>query len=138
MCLAESIQYAKRRKAFGKPLLDQPVVRHKLGKMIKMVESTHAWIESLAYRGVLAEKEGRDPFEMMMTMGAEAGFVKIHATETFEFCAREAALLHGGNSYVTGNRIEHLYRQVISLLIPGGSPDPVMDSGVRMSLQSKF
>ena len=41
----------------------------------------------------------------------------------FEHCAREAAHLHGGNSYVKGNKIESLYRHVLSLAIPGGSED---------------
>ena len=121
VCLTESIQYIRRRKAFGKLLQDQPVVRHKVAIMAKSVESTHAWIESLAGRVAEMERRGEDWFEAMLRLGAEAALVKVQASETFELCAREAALIFGGNAYITGNRIEHLYRQTLSLAIPGGS-----------------
>jgi alkylation response protein AidB-like acyl-CoA dehydrogenase len=31
--LAESIDYTRRREAFGKKLIDQPVVKHKIAHM---------------------------------------------------------------------------------------------------------
>jgi alkylation response protein AidB-like acyl-CoA dehydrogenase len=34
-CLRESIEYARRRKAFGKKLEDQPVVRQKIANMAR-------------------------------------------------------------------------------------------------------
>jgi len=123
VCLAESIAYCRRRKAFGKFLQEQPVVRQKLANMAKDVESVHAYLESLAFRGVVAERSGDDWFESILRTGAEAGLAKVLATRNFEFCAREAAMIFGGNAYITGNRIEHLYRQVLSLAIPGGADD---------------
>jgi alkylation response protein AidB-like acyl-CoA dehydrogenase len=54
-------------------------------------------------------------------LGPEAMLCKVQATQTFEHCARDAAHLWGGDSYVKGNRIESLYRHVLSLSIPGGS-----------------
>jgi alkylation response protein AidB-like acyl-CoA dehydrogenase len=59
----------------------------------------------------------------------------VQATDTFEFCAREAAMIHGGNSYVKGNKIESLYRHVLSLSIPGGSSDVIIDSSARLALK---
>jgi alkylation response protein AidB-like acyl-CoA dehydrogenase len=50
VCLAESIEYAKRRVAFNKKLEDQPVVRQKIANMAMRVDATHAYVESLAYR----------------------------------------------------------------------------------------
>lgn len=35
ICLAESIEYARRRRAFGKRLVDQPVVRYKIADMVR-------------------------------------------------------------------------------------------------------
>lgn len=138
VCLTESISHARRRKAFGKPLQDQPVIRQKLANMAKQIEVTQAYIENLAYRGAAAEKKGEDWFESILTTGAEAGLAKVQATRTFEFCAREAAMIFGGSAYVTGNRVEHLYRQVLSLAIPGGADDVLIDSSARLALQGKL
>mmetsp|Transcript_12888 Transcript_12888/g.41151 ORF Transcript_12888/g.41151 Transcript_12888/m.41151 type:complete len:422 (-) Transcript_12888:148-1413(-) len=135
VCLTESIEYAKRRKAFGKKLEDQPVVRQKIAEMAKRVETTHAFIESLAFRIVAQERRGDDWFDSILRIGAEAGLAKVAATDTFEFCAREAAMIHGGNSYVKGNRIESLYRHVLSLAIPGGSSDVIIDASARLALK---
>jgi alkylation response protein AidB-like acyl-CoA dehydrogenase len=138
VCLTESIIHCRRRKAFGKLLQDQPVIRQKLANMAKDVESVHAYLENLAYRGVIAEKRGEDWFDSILRTGAEAGLAKVLASNCFEYCAREAAMIFGGSAYVTGNRVEHLYRQVLSLAIPGGSSDVLIDSSARLALQGKL
>lgn len=138
VCLRESIEHSRRRRAFGKLLQDQPVVRQKLANMAWKIESTQAYIESLAFRGVAAEKNGEDWFDSILRTGAEASLCKVTATRTFEFCAREAAMIFGGSAYVQGNRVEHLYRQVLSLAIPGGSDDVLIDSAARLALQGKL
>lgn len=37
------------RKAFGKRLIDQPVIRQKLAKMVADVDSLYAYLELIAY-----------------------------------------------------------------------------------------
>jgi len=138
VCLAESIEYVRRREAFKKKLVDQPVVRYKIAHMAREVESTHAFLESLTYRIVAVERAGEDWLTPLLRLGAEAALAKVQATRCFEHCAREAAHLHGGNSYVKGNRIESLYRHVLSLAIPGGSEDVMIDAAARLSLQGKL
>jgi hypothetical protein len=59
----------------------------------------------------------------MLILGGETALLKVQATRTFELCAREAAQIFGGNSYVRGGRgekIERLYREVRAYAIPGG------------------
>ena len=68
----------------------------------------------------------------------QAALAKVQATKTFAYCAKEAAMLHGGNSYVKGNRIESLYRHVLSLAIPGGSEDVMLDAAARLSLKGRL
>jgi alkylation response protein AidB-like acyl-CoA dehydrogenase len=138
VCLTESVSYCKRRVAFGKKLEDQPVVRYKLATMMREVEVTQAYIESIVYRVNITDQEGGDWFGALMRSGAEAALCKVQATRTFEHCAREAAHLHGGNSYVKGNRIENLYRHVLSLAIPGGSEDVMVDSAARLALKGRL
>ncbi|KAI8645493.1 hypothetical protein BD408DRAFT_411518 [Parasitella parasitica] len=39
-------------KLLEKKLIDHPVIRNKIANMIRQVEATHAWIESLAYQTI--------------------------------------------------------------------------------------
>ena len=133
-----SIEHAKWRKAFGKPLADQPVVRHRIAEMVREVESTHALLESMCYRLDAIEKSDEDWFSALLRAGAEAAITKVQATKTFEHCARTAAHLHGGSAYVKGNRVESLYRHVLSLSIPGGSEDVMIDYAARLMLKGRL
>ncbi len=57
-----------------------------------------------------------------LLLGGDTALLKVQATKTFELCAREAAQIFGGNSYVRGGRgekIERLYREVRAYAIPG-------------------
>jgi len=143
-CLQESVEYTRRREAFGKKLIDQPVVRHKLAHMAREVSVTHSFIEALAYRLVALERTGEikpgtdDAFQAILRLGSDAMLAKVQATKVFEHCAREAAHLHGGNSYVKGNRVESLYRHVLSLAIPGGSEDVIIDAAARLTLKGSL
>lgn len=49
---------------------------------------------------------------------------KAQSTQTFEYCAREAAQIFGGLAYTRGGqgeKVERLYREVRAFAIPGGS-----------------
>jgi alkylation response protein AidB-like acyl-CoA dehydrogenase len=138
VCLQESVEYARWRRAFGKKLEDQPVVRHKIAEMARKVISTHALIESLAGRLVAVERRGDDWYDALLRMGAEAALCKVQATKCFDFCATCAAHLQGGNAYVKGNKIESLYRHVLSLAIPGGSEDVLIDAAARLALKGRL
>lgn len=137
-CLRESIEYSKRRRAFGKKLEEQPIIRQKIAQMARQVVVTHAYLESLVARLVEMEAKDEDWFNGILRMGAEAALAKVQATNVFEFCAREAAHIHGGNSYVKGNRVESLYRHVLSLSIPGGATSVLEDAAARLALQGKL
>lgn len=134
VCLAKSIERTKRRKAFGKKLIKNPIVRAKLTNMVRLISGVQAWIDSVVYRVVQSERNGDDLFEAIQRIGPEAMLLKVQGAKVFEQCARDAAHLHGGDSYVKGNRIENLYRHVLSLAIPGGSEDVMIDAAGKMSL----
>jgi len=56
----------------------------------------------------------------------------------FEYCAREAAQIFGGNSYIRGGqgeKVERLYREVRAMAIPGGSEEIMIDLAVRQILK---
>jgi alkylation response protein AidB-like acyl-CoA dehydrogenase len=103
--------------------------------MCREIEVTHSFMEALVYRLVAVERRGENWFDGILRIGAEAALAKVQATRCFEMCARQAAHLHGGNAYVKGNRIESLYRHVLSLSIPGGSEDVMIDAAARLALK---
>jgi alkylation response protein AidB-like acyl-CoA dehydrogenase len=116
---------------FGKKLIDQPVIRNKLGHMIRQVEATHSWLESTLYQ-VKTLPAAVQP----LRLGGPIALLKAQSTQTFEYCAREAAQIFGGLSYTRGGqgeKIERLYREVRAYAIPGGSEEIMIDLGVRQA-----
>ncbi|KAG2186257.1 hypothetical protein INT43_002695 [Umbelopsis isabellina] len=128
VCVEESLIYANKRRTFGKRLIDHPVIRNKLGHMIRQVEATQAWLEALAYQA-----QQMEPEEQALRLGGPIALLKAQSTQTFEFCAREASQIFGGLSYTRGGqgeKIERLAREVRGkptiteyYTIPGGSEE---------------
>lgn len=120
VCFDEAVAWAKERETFGKRLAEHQVIRHKLVEMDRRINACQAWIELLAWR----LNQGDDPV-------AEISEAKVDATMTFEFCAREAAQILGGASYLRGDTVERLYREVRVQAIGGGSEEIMRDLASR-------
>ena len=78
--------------------------------------------------------------EANQTLGGTTALIKVQATKTFEYCAREAAQIMGGNSYIRGGqgeKVERLYREVRAYAIPGGSEEILLDLGVRQGMRAQ-
>lgn len=60
ICMEEAIKWARERKTFGKPLIENQVVRHKIIEMVRRVESTHAVLENIAYMTKMGATEKVD------------------------------------------------------------------------------
>ncbi len=120
VCYDEALAWARERETFGKRLADHQVIRHKLVEMDRRINACQAWIELLAWR----LNAGDDPV-------AEIAEAKVDATMTFEFCAREAAQILGGASYLRGGTVERLYREVRVQAIGGGSEEIMRDLASR-------
>jgi alkylation response protein AidB-like acyl-CoA dehydrogenase len=46
----ECLKWVSQRKAFGKPLSSQAVIRSKLAQMIARSEALQAWLENVTYQ----------------------------------------------------------------------------------------
>src|SRR5437660_1737175 len=46
----ECMKWANQRLVYGKKLMDQPVIRQKLAKMIAHCEADQAWLENITYQ----------------------------------------------------------------------------------------
>jgi acyl-CoA dehydrogenase len=120
VCLEDAITWARERKTFGKRLADHQVIRHKLADMFKRISATQAWLETLAWR----IEQGEQPI-------AEIALLKVQATETMEYCAREAMQVMGAAGYMRGGRVERIYREVRVNAIGGGSEEIMRDLAAR-------
>ncbi|CAK9008553.1 Acyl-CoA dehydrogenase AFT10-1 (AF-toxin biosynthesis protein 10-1) [Durusdinium trenchii] len=125
-CLEDAIRFARVRKTFGKPLVQQQVIRHKMAEMARLILSTHGFLASVT------ETMAGDDYGQL---AGKVALAKVQATKTLEFCAREASQILGGRSYLRGNhiggRIERSYREVRVYAIGGGSEEIMLDLAAR-------
>ena len=49
MCLEDAMTWTQKREAFGKTLIEQPVVRHKFGHMARQIDALQSWTEQIIY-----------------------------------------------------------------------------------------
>jgi hypothetical protein len=77
ICLEDAFAWAMKREVFGGKLIEQPVVRHKLGICGKKVEALQAWTEQIVYElDHLDEKEGN------RRLGGTTALLKVEAGES--------------------------------------------------------
>jgi acyl-CoA dehydrogenase len=120
VALEEAAAYAGERHTFGKRLADHQVIRHKLVEMSRAVNATQAYLEMTAWRIA----QGESPV-------ADLAMLKVQATQTMEFCAREAMQIFGGAGYIRGHKVERIYREVRVNAIGGGSEEIMRDLAAR-------
>ncbi len=120
VCLEEAVAWARERKTFGKRLADHQVIRHKISQMKQKLNATQAYIR-VCYESI--ENGNANPGDIAM--------LKVQASETLEFCAREAMQILGGIGYMRGNRVERIYREVRVNAIGGGSEEIMRDLASR-------
>lgn len=94
VCIEESLKYSLKRKTFGQRLVEHAVIRNKFGHMIRQVEATHAWLESVLY-----QLHTLPPHVTPNLLAGPIALLKAQSTQTFEYCAREAAQIFGGLAY---------------------------------------
>ena len=128
ICIDESVVWARDRMTFGKPLIENQVIRHKLSEMSRMVNATKAYMELLTWKVMNGEKPV-----------ADLSLLKVQASKTMEYCAREAMQILGGAGYLRANsgpgKVERIYREVRVNAIGGGSEEIMLDLAAR---QLKF
>ncbi|KAF2767948.1 acyl-CoA dehydrogenase [Teratosphaeria nubilosa] len=129
VALSAAFAYVLKREAFGKTLIEQPVVRHRLAKAGALLESTWAWMEQFVYMMCHMQKEVAD-----VELGGLTAAAKAHAGIVLKECADTAVLLFGGNGFTRsgqGQIAEQMWREVNGNRIPGGSEDVLLDLMVR-------
>ena len=124
ICIDEAVAWAKDRKTFGKSLIENQVIKHKLAEMSRMVNATKAYMELLTWKVM----NGEQPI-------ADLALLKVQASKTMEYCAREAMQILGGAGYLKANsgpgKVERIYREVRVNAIGVGSEEIMLDLASR-------
>ena len=97
-CLEMSVEYAKTRHQFGRPIGSFQAIKHKCADMLVQVESA----KSAAYYGAWAAAEDNEELPIVAPMA------KSYCSEAFFLCASENIQIHGGIGF-TWEHDAHLY-----------------------------
>ena len=94
-----SVQYAKQREQFGRPLAENQGMRWMIADMATDVEAA----EGLIYTAASMKDHGRE-------CSKEASMAKLYATEMANRVTGQAVQIHGGYGYTKEFPVERLYR----------------------------
>ena len=119
--LALAAAYAQDRDTFGKPLVANQVVRHKLVEMHRQVEVARTYAREVARRHVAGEQ-----------VIAEACLAKDTACSAATAVTYEAVQLFGGAGYMHGTEVERHYRDARILPIGGGATEVLADLAAKL------
>lgn len=114
-----SIDYARTRRQFGKPIGQFQMVQSMLADMYVQVES----MRSLTYRTLAAAAPlevgggGRGPIHMLTAASV------MHAANACHAVLDHAVQIHGGTGYIWESEINRLYRSIKLLEIGAGTTE---------------
>jgi hypothetical protein len=110
-CVEASVNYAKEREQFGRPIASFQLVQAMLAEM--KVETDAA--RMLVYRAGYLKDSGKPNT-------TETSIAKLYATEAAVKCANTAIQVHGGSGYVDDHPVERYFRDVrVTTLYEGTS-----------------
>jgi alkylation response protein AidB-like acyl-CoA dehydrogenase len=92
-------EYAKQRKAFGKPIHEHQAIAFKLADMATRIEAARL----LIYKAAWMKDQG-------MNYDQASAMAKLYASETAMWVTTEAVQVHGGYGYVKEYHVERLMR----------------------------
>jgi glutaryl-CoA dehydrogenase (non-decarboxylating) len=109
-CLEASIDYAKQREQFGKPIGGHQLIQEIIADMATRIEASR-W---LTYRAADLKSRGIRHIK-------EMSYAKYFATETALWVASQAVKIHGSFGTIDDYPIGHHYQDAITATILGGT-----------------
>ncbi len=94
-----TLEYAKERKAFGRPIGRFQVIRHKFAEMATKIEAARQLMHTVAWRFANGEYPVR-----------EISMAKLYASRVCLEVADECIQIHGGYGYMKEYEIERACR----------------------------
>ena len=112
----QTLQYAKERTAFGRPIGRFQVTRHKFAEMATKIETARQLVYTTAWR----HQNGEYPVR-------EITMAKLHAARIAVEVADECIQIHGGNGYMKEYGIERTWRDLRLNRIGAGTDEIMLD-----------
>jgi butyryl-CoA dehydrogenase len=110
--IEESVNYAKQRVQFGKPIIEYQMIREKLAEMRTNLEAARY----MAYHVAWMKDQGKD-------IKYEASMLKLFLSESGQRAADYAVQIHGGYGYMKDYPVERMYRDARLGTIGGGTSE---------------
>ena len=112
-CLESSLEYARERRQFGRPIASHQAIQFKLADMATRLEMARLITMKAAWL-----YDRREPYRQ------EAAMAKLVASELAVDAAREAVQIHGGYGYIEGEfPVARYYRDAKVLEIGEGTSE---------------
>lgn len=121
-CLELTVEWARDRVTFGKPLAQHQVIRHKLAEMARQIEVARTYVRRVAERYAAGER-----------VSLECAIAKNTAAFATDFVVTEGTHIFGGMGYMRESEIEMHYRDSRAVGLGGGSIE-VMNELISRSL----
>jgi alkylation response protein AidB-like acyl-CoA dehydrogenase len=115
-CFDRTLQYAKERTAFGKPIGNFQVIRHKFAEMATKIEAAR----QLAYTTAWRFQNGEYPVR-------EISMAKLYASQIAVEVADECIQIHGGAGYMKEYGVERAWRDLRLNRIGAGTDEIMLD-----------
>jgi alkylation response protein AidB-like acyl-CoA dehydrogenase len=133
-CLSTALRYAHDRETFGKPLVANQIIRHKIATLARGVEAHWAWLEQIAYH-IQNSTEGWNGQDV----AGRVALSKVTGGRLLEKAAREAQQILGGAGYQRGGvgaRVEQISRDLRMMVVGGGSEEILEDLAVKLEIMN--
>ncbi|KAJ3073301.1 hypothetical protein HDU98_001851 [Podochytrium sp. JEL0797] len=131
--IEECFKWASQRKVFGKPLIEQPVIRFKLGQMIAELESLQSWYEVITFQMTKMSYK-----EQTQHLAGPIGLLKYRCTRMTHLVSDNAVQIFGGRAITRtgmGRLVEQFQRVNKFGAILGGAEEILLDLGVRQAMK---
>ncbi len=114
-----SVEHAKARKQFGRPIADFEMIQSKLADMYVWIET----MRTLIYRVLAAADALGAHGGGRGTIHAQSAASVLYAAESMSKVLSEAVQIHGGGGYIWESEINRLYRAIKLLEIGAGTSE---------------
>lgn len=131
ICTEETFKWSMQRKVFGKPLIEQPVIREKLAQMFAGVETCTQMLYDITYNMISMGSQGAD-------VGARIALLKYQTTRMNHLVADNAVQVLGGRGVTqTGmGRVVEVFSRMYKIpAVYGGSEEIMADLAVRTAIK---
>lgn len=132
MATEETFKWSMQRKVFGKPLVEQPVIREKLAQMFAGLEQATSMLYDVTYNMNLVGTQSAE-------MGSRIALLKYSTTRMTHLVADNAVQIFGGRGVSNagmGRVVETFSRSYKIPSVYGGSEEIMADLSVRQAIKA--